>query len=317
MNLEFPGVLGVSPRMKEIARLLELVAPSDATVLILGETGTGKELVAQAIHLNSRRRQGPFIVVNCAALPETLLESELFGHEKGAFTGAAARKEGRFLLAHQGTLFLDEIGELQPSTQAKILRVLQSREFEPLGSTRPLKVDVRIIAATNRNLESMVQKGTFRDDLYYRLHVFPIMLPSLRERLEDLPLLAEFFLKRFQDKYHCPVQALSPEVREAFRRYAWPGNIRELENTLERGVILCQGEALGIDALPPQLQRLAQEPEKDASGAEPAPPEWEKEFIYHTLEKHAWSRPDAAAALQISIEELDFKIKAYGLKAQK
>jgi transcriptional regulator with GAF, ATPase, and Fis domain len=177
VNLEFPGVLGVSPRMKEIARLLELVAPSEATVLLLGETGTGKELVAQAIHLNSRRRQGPFIVVNCAALPETLLESELFGHEKGAFTGATAKKDGRFLLAHQGTLFLDEIGELQLSTQAKILRVLQSREFEPLGSNRALKVDVRIIAATNRNLETMVQQGTFRDDLYYRLHVFPITLP--------------------------------------------------------------------------------------------------------------------------------------------
>jgi len=179
--------------MKEIARLLELVAPSEATVLLLGETGTGKELVARAIHLNSPRRQGPFIVVNCAALPETLLESELFGHEKGAFTGATAKKEGRFLLAHQGTLFLDEIGELQPSTQAKILRVLQNREFEPLGGKRTVKVDVRIIAATNRNLETMVQQGTFRDDLYYRLHVFPLTLPALRQRVEDLPLLAEFF----------------------------------------------------------------------------------------------------------------------------
>jgi transcriptional regulator with GAF, ATPase, and Fis domain len=271
VNLEFPGVLGVSPRMKEIARLLELVAPSEATVLLLGETGTGKELVAQAIHLNSRR-QGPFIVVNCAALPETLLESELFGHEKGAFTGATAKKEGRFLLAHQGTLFLDEIGELQPSTQAKILRVLQSRAFEPLGSTRPLKVDVRIIAATNRNLETMVQQGTFRDDLYYRLHVFPITLPPLRERLDDLPLLTDFFLKRFQEKYHCPVKRLSPEALQAFRRYSWPGNIRELENTLERGIILCQGEALTPSDLPPQLQRLAQEPEKDAFETEPAPP---------------------------------------------
>ena len=315
MTLEFPGVLGVSPRMKEIARLLELVAPSEATVLLLGETGTGKELVAQAIHLNSRRRQGPFIVVNCAALPETLLESELFGHEKGAFTGATTKKEGRFLLAHQGTLFLDEIGELQPSTQAKILRVLQSREFEPLGSTRPLKVDVRIIAATNRNLETMVKQGTFRDDLYYRLHVFPIMLPSLRERPEDLPLLAEFFLKRFQAKYQCPVRTLDQEVLKAMRRYSWPGNIRELENTLERGVILCQGEVLGLDALPPQIQRLAQEAERDKAGAEPGPPEWEKEFIFHTLEKHHWNRQDAAAALQISLEELDFKIKAYGLKA--
>jgi two-component system response regulator HydG len=301
--------------MKEIVRLLELVAPSDATVLLLGETGTGKELVAQAIHLNSLRRQGPFIVVNCAALPETLLESELFGHEKGAFTGATNKKEGRFLLAHQGTLFLDEIGELQPSTQAKILRVLQSREFEPLGSTRPLKVDVRIIAATNRNLETMVQQGAFRDDLYYRLHVFPITLPALRERLEDLPLLAEFFLKRFQEKYHCPAKTLSPEALQVMRRHAWPGNVRELENTLERGVILCQGESLGLDSLPPQIQRLGQEPERDGAGAEPAPPEWEKEFIFHTLEKHHWNRQDAAQALQISLEELDFKIKAYGLKA--
>ncbi len=315
MNLEFPGVLGVSSRMKEIARLLELVAPSEATVLLLGETGTGKELVAQAIHMNSHRRQGPFVVVNCAALPETLLESELFGHEKGAFTGATAKKEGRFLLAHQGTLFLDEIGELQPSTQAKILRVLQSREFEPLGSTRALKVDVRIIAATNRNLETMVQQGTFRDDLYYRLHVFPITLSPLRERLDDLPLLADFFLERFQQKYQCPVKRLSPEALQAMRRYSWPGNIRELENTLERGIILCQGEALSLSELPPQLQRLAREPEQEAFETEPAPPEWEKEFIFHTLEKHHWNRQEAAAALQISLEELDFKIKVYGLKA--
>ncbi len=316
MNLEFPGVLGVSPRMKEIARLLVLVAPSEATVLLLGETGTGKELVAQAIHLNSPRRQGPFIVVNCAALPETLLESELFGHEKGAFTGATAKKEGRFLLAHQGTLFLDEIGELQPSTQAKILRVLQKCEFEPLGSNRTVKVDVRIIAATNRNLETMVQQGTFRDDLYYRLHVFPITLPALRERLEDLPLLADFFLKRFGGKYQHTVKSLAPEVLQVFRRYSWPGNIRELENTLERGVILCQGETLNLADLSPQLQHLAQEPAGPPDiDAEPSPPEWEKEFIYHTLEKHAWNRQEAAAALQISLEELDFKIRAYGLKS--
>ena len=316
VNLEFPGVLGVSHRMKEIARLLVLVAPSDATVLLLGETGTGKELVAQAIHMNSPRRQGPFIVVNCAALPETLLESELFGHEKGAYTGATAKKEGRFLLAHHGTLFLDEIGELQPSTQAKILRVLQNREFEPLGSNRTVKVDVRIIAATNRNLETMVQQGTFRDDLYYRLHVFPITLPALRQRLEDLPLLTDFFLQRYREKYQRPIQMLAPEVLQAFRRYSWPGNIRELENTLERGVILCQGETLNLADLPTQIQNLALEPERaGAFETEPSPPEWEKEFIFHTLEKHAWNRQEAAAALQISLEELDFKIRAYGLKA--
>ncbi|MEJ2069291.1 MAG: sigma 54-interacting transcriptional regulator [Syntrophobacterales bacterium] len=308
VNLEFPGVLGVSHRMKEIARLLMLVAPSDATVLLLGETGTGKELVAQAIHMNSPRRQGPFIVVNCAALPETLLESELFGHEKGAFTGATAKKEGRFLLAHHGTLFLDEIGELQPSTQAKILRVLQNREFEPLGSNRTVKVDVRIIAATNRNLQTMVHQGSFRDDLYYRLHVFPITLPALRQRLEDLPLLAEFFLQRHREKYQRSIQALAPEVLQAFCRYAWPGNIRELENTLERGVILCQGETLNLVDLPTQLQNLAFEPERPgAYDTEPSPPEWEKEFIFHTLEKHAWNRQEAAATLQISLEELDLK----------
>ena len=194
--------------------------------------------------------------------------------------------------------------------------MLQSREFEPLGSTRTLKVDVRIIAATNRNLESMVQKGTFRDDLYYRLHVFPMMLPALRERLEDLPLLTEFFLKRFHEKYHHPVKALAPEVLQTFRLYPWPGNIRELENILERGVILCQGDALTIADLPPQMQRLGPKPESpDALKTEPSPPEWEKEFIFHTLEKHAWNRQEAAAALQISLEELDFKIRAYILKA--
>jgi two-component system response regulator HydG len=180
-----------------------------------------------------------------------------------------------------------------------------------------MKVDVRIIAATNRNLEAMVQQGAFRDDLYYRLHVFPLTLPALRDRLEDLPLLADFFLKRFQGKYHSGVKALSPEALQALRRYSWPGNVRELENILERGVILCQGEALGLAELPPQIQRLAREPEGlGISGTEPAPPEWEKEFIFHTLQKHAWNRQEAAAALEISLEELDFKIRTYGLKAQ-
>ena len=197
---DFSGVLGSSPRIREIFQLLEMVAPSEATVLLLGETGTGKELVAQAIHRNSPRAAGPFVVVNCATLPETLLESELFGHERGSFTGATVRKDGRFLVAHHGTVFLDEIGELSLPIQAKILRVLQAREFEPVGSNRTQKVDVRIITATNRDLEKMVREGRFRDDLYYRLNVFPLVLPPLRERLEDLPVLADFFLKKYGEE---------------------------------------------------------------------------------------------------------------------
>jgi two-component system response regulator HydG len=313
VSFQFPGVIGVSPRMQELFNLLELVAPSEATVLLLGPTGTGKELVAQAIHLNSPRRAGPFIVVNCAALPETLLESELFGHERGAFTGATQRKEGRFLLAHGGTLFLDEIGELSPATQAKILRVLQNREFEPLGSTRTLKVEVRIIAATNRDLDSAVREGRFRDDLFYRLNVFPITLPPLRERLEDLPLLADHFLKRCREKHHRQVKSLAPEVLQAFRLYPWPGNIRELENVLERGVILCQGEVLTQADLPPLLRSYAQQPPLAEAG-EPGLPELERELISRTLEKLAGDRRQAAAVLGISLVELNLKIRAYHLE---
>ncbi len=312
MSFQFPGVIGDSPRMREALHLMEIVAPSEATVLLLGDTGTGKELAAQAIHLNSLRRQGPFVVVNCAALPETLLESELFGHERGAFTGATTRKEGRFLLAHRGTLFMDEVGELSAATQAKLLRVLQTREFEALGSTRTLKVDVRIIAATNRNLEAMVQEGAFREDLFYRLNVFPITLPPLRERLEDLPWLTEFFLRRYRDKYQRPVRCLAPEVLEAMRAYHWPGNIRELENIMERSVIICQGDVLTLSNLPPALQRRASE--ADGLDAEPSPQQMERQYILKTLEKFAFNREEVARRLEISLEELNFKIRIYGLE---
>jgi transcriptional regulator with GAF, ATPase, and Fis domain len=306
------GVLGISPRMQEVFRLLELVAPSEANVLLLGETGTGKELAAQAIHRHSPRAQGPFVVVNCAALPETLLESELFGHERGAFTGAANRKEGRFLLAHGGSLFLDEIGELSLTTQAKILRVLQAREFEPLGSTRTLKVDVRIIAATNRNLEAMVREGRFRDDLFYRLNVFPLVLPPLRERAEDLPLLAEHFLRTYREKNRRPIKTLAPEVLQAFQGYAWPGNIRELENVIERGVIVCQGETLTLGDLPPGLQQAGWLPGDE--DLEPELPELERQLIRRTLAKVDGQRREAAEILGISLEELDFKIRSYKLE---
>jgi len=303
--------MGVSPAMQEVLRLLELVASADTTVLLLGETGTGKELAARAIHDNSPGRAGPLVVVNCAALPETLLESELFGHEKGAFTGAAFRKEGRFLLAHQGTLFLDEIGELSLPTQAKILRVLQTREFEPLGSTRTLKVEVRIIAATNRDLEKAVREGRFRDDLFYRLNVFPVTLPPLRERLEDLPWLAAHFLRRYGEKHRKEIKALDPEVMRCFRGYGWPGNIRELENVLERGVILCQSDTLTLRELPPALRSSAHWP-REEEGA-PGLPDLERELISRTLGKVAGDRRQAGDLLGISQEELDLKIRTYGL----
>jgi two-component system response regulator HydG len=294
-------------------QLLEMVAPSEATVLLLGETGTGKELVAQAIHRNSPRAAGPFVVVNCATLPEALLESELFGHERGSFTGATVRKDGRFLVAHHGTVFLDEIGELTLPIQAKILRVLQSREFEPVGSNRTQKVDVRIITATNRDLEKMVREGQFRDDLYYRLNVFQLVLPPLRERLEDLPVLVDFFLKRYGKKNRREDITLSPEVLQAFRRYSWPGNIRELENVIERGVIVCQGNALTREDLPAALQ-LQDAWLASGGEGEPGLPELERQLISRTLERVAGQRQQAAEILGISLDELNLKIRSYGLE---
>ena len=312
---DFSGVLGSSPRIREMFQLLEMVAPSEATVLLLGETGTGKELVAQAIHRNSPRAAGPFVVVNCATLPETLLESELFGHERGSFTGATVRKDGRFLVAQRGTVFLDEIGELTLPIQAKILRVLQSREFEPIGSNRTQKVDVRIITATNRDLEKMVREGRFRDDLYYRLNVFQLVMPPLRERLEDLPVLADFFLKRYGARNRRDVLSLAPEVLQAFRDYSWPGNIRELENVIERGVIVCQGDVLTLGDLPPALHQrfgwLA-----GGSETEPGLPELERQLIIRTLERVAGQRAQAAEILGISLDELNLKIRSYRLDAR-
>jgi two-component system, NtrC family, response regulator HydG len=312
----FPGVLGASPRIREIFRLLEMVSPSEATVLLLGETGTGKELVAQAIHQNSPRAAGPFVVVNCAALPETLLESELFGHERGAFTGATSRKDGRFLLAHRGTLFLDEIAELTLPIQAKILRVLQAREFEPLGSNRTLKVDVRIVTATNRDLDKMVRDGRFRDDLFYRLNVVPVVMPPLRERLEDLPVLVDFFLKKYGEKNRRQVISPAPETLQAFQRYSWPGNIRELENVIERGVIVCRGEVLAPADLPPALQ-LLEEWAGAGSNGEPGLPELERQLIGRTLERVDGQRHRAAEILGISLDELNLKIRSYGLEERR
>ncbi|MCX5892447.1 MAG: sigma-54 dependent transcriptional regulator [Deltaproteobacteria bacterium] len=312
-NFEQFGVLGLSPAMQEIFHLLGLVSPSEANVLLLGETGTGKELVAQAIHGSSPRAHGPLVVVNCAALPETLLESELFGHERGAFTGAVNRKDGRFFLAHRGSIFLDEIAELSLTTQAKILRVLQAREFEPLGSNRTLKVDVRIIAATNRHLDVMVREGRFRDDLFYRLNVFPIVLPPLRERLEDLPLLADHFLMTYGAKNRKEIRSLTPEVLQAFQGYAWKGNIRELENIIERGVIVCQGDTLTLGDLPESLQQAGSWAWADEE-MEPKLPELERQLISRTLEMVDGQRQAAAEILGISLDELDLKMRSYELE---
>jgi DNA-binding NtrC family response regulator len=241
------NLVGESPGLQRVLKAIRVVAPTDSTVLIEGETGTGKELVAHAIHDLSRRSQRSFIEVNCAAIPATLLESELFGHEKGSFTGAFAQKIGRFELAHQGTLFLDEIGELPLELQPKLLRALQEQQFERLGGNRTIKVDVRIVAATNRNLRQMVAEGKFRSDLYYRLNVFPVPVPPLRERREDIPLLARFFTQRYASKLDRTIKEIPSATLEALSRYAWPGNIRELQNVIERAVILCDRETLTID----------------------------------------------------------------------
>ncbi|MFB3819656.1 MAG: sigma-54-dependent transcriptional regulator [Candidatus Methylomirabilales bacterium] len=246
-------LIGTSPAMRRVLELLAQVAPSAATILILGESGTGKELVANAVHQGSPRRGGPLVKVNCAALPETLLESELFGYERGAFTGAAARKAGRFELAHGGTLFLDEIGELSPATQAKLLRVLQHGEFERVGGTQTLKADVRVVAATNADLPALVRERRFREDLFYRLNVITLALPPLRERREDIPLLAQHFLRRFAAKNNKTIAGFTETALDLLQSYAWPGNVRELENAVERAVVLARDSMLSPADLPETL----------------------------------------------------------------
>ena len=243
-------MVGRSPAILELARLVRQVAPTTATALILGESGTGKELVARAIHRLSPRREKPFVRVNCAALPDTLLESELFGHEKGAFTGAVGRRQGRFELADGGTLLLDEVGDLSPLAQAKVLRVLQEGEFEPIGAMRTVKVDVRVVAATNQDLAALVREKRFREDLYYRLQVIALAVPPLRERREDIPLLAQHFLRRYATKNHRALQGFSEEALARLTGYPWPGNVRELEHSVERAVVLAQGPFVEARDLP-------------------------------------------------------------------
>ncbi|HBV85102.1 MAG TPA: two-component system response regulator [Desulfosporosinus sp.] len=315
---EFQGdgwnLVGNSEGMKAVKHLVERVAPTPATVLIQGESGTGKELVAHAIHTLSPRVNGPFIRVNCAALTETLLESELFGHEKGAFTGAHARKSGRFELADGGTLFLDEIGELSFNVQAKLLRVLQERTFERVGGEKTIKVDVRIIAATNRDLLKEAQEGRFREDLYYRLSVFPISIPPLRERGEDIPNLADYFLKKLSN--YGPKKSLSQEVLTRLMAYDWPGNVRELENVVERMVIISQGAVIGLDGL-----SILNNPSKVEKGALPfvLPPEGvsleelEKSFLQQAMEQTGGNQSQAAKKLGLSRHAFLYRLEKYGI----
>jgi two-component system response regulator HydG len=312
-KFQFGSVVGSSQPMQELAETLALVAPSDATVLITGESGTGKELVAGAVHHNSLRKDGPFIKVNCAALHENLLESELFGHAKGAFTGAAEQRKGRFELADKGTLFLDEIGDMALTTQAKILRVLQEGEFERLGGTKTLKVDVRLIAATNRNIKEMVDDGSFRQDLYFRLSVVPLHLPPLRQRPMDIPTLAGHFLKQYTEKNRKDIRSFQPEAMQALLAYQWPGNVRELENAIERAVILCLDEQIGLKHLPLQVRHALEENTHRPFALRPGTSlkDMERELILSTLRETGGNRTKAAEILGITRQTLQNKLKEY------
>jgi transcriptional regulator with GAF, ATPase, and Fis domain len=308
-------LIGDSPVMKEIERQISLVAPTNATVLIRGESGVGKELVARAIHALSPRREGPFVCLNCAAITETLLESELFGHEKGAFTGATEKKIGKFEAAHGGTIFLDEIGEMPPTTQAKLLRVLEGHPFERVGGSTPIRADVRVVAATNQPLEQALQAGTFRRDLFYRLQVVEIQVPPLRQRKSDIPLLARHFLARFTRETGRKIRDFTPAALQKLLDYSWPGNVRELRNAIERAVVLSKGPLL--DAADIWLSPLPTEesPPAAASAYQPLSlEEVEKQHILRTLQYTEWNKSQAAAILQIERSTLDRKIKAYDLK---
>ena len=315
----FGNIIGKNPKMQEVYDLISDVADTDATVLIRGETGTGKELVAKSVHFNSRRRDKTFVSLNCGALPETLLESELFGYEKGAFTGALKQKIGKFEYADSGTLFLDEVSDLSPATQVKLLRVLQERFIERVGGNGQIPVDVRIIAATNKNLEEEVAQGRFREDLYYRLNVVPVRLPSLRERKEDIPLLAKHFLAKYVQMLHRDITVISQEVLTEMMAYDWPGNVRQLENLIERAIIMAKGDAIThID--------LSDDPRKRAKTIEPLPEdlpfkrgkeqlikEYERVYFVSLLRRCKGSITESSRASHLDMKTLQRKMKEYGL----
>lgn len=309
-------IIGRSRVMVELLETVALVAPTEATVLITGESGTGKELIASAIHLNSPRRENPFIQLNCAAITETLLESELFGHEKGAFTGADRRREGRFRLAHSGSIFLDEVSEMSVAMQAKLLRVLQEKEIQRVGGEEVLRVDVRVMAATNRDLKAEIKGGRFREDLYYRLNVVTLAVPALRERREDIPLLAQHFLNTFAEKNRKQIKGFTPQAMDRLVRYDWPGNVRELMNAVERGVILCRGDYVSemdfplsvSDVLAPEQELVREELLADLPLEEV-----EKVTILKTLESAGGNKSETARRLGITRRTLHKKLKKYGV----
>ncbi len=308
------GLVGQSGRMQEVLTLLAKVIPSNATVLLQGESGTGKERVAEVIHRNGPRAERPLVKVNCAAIPEGLLESELFGHERGAFTGATHQKPGKFELANGGTIFLDEIGDMTPATQAKVLRVLEDRELFRVGATKPTRVDVRIMAATNKDLGEAVARKEFRDDLYYRLNVFPIVLPPLRDRAGDIPLLVEQFLGDIRDSVGKPVEGLSAEAMERLMAYSWPGNVRELRNCLERAALLAEGKIIQAEDLPLTL-RLSEEPRPAGQGQtlDDRVADVERQWIVDALKEARGVQAQAAKLLGIAERSLWYRVKKYGI----
>jgi len=321
-EFDWQNIIGSSPPMRALIDMVAMVAPSEATVLITGESGTGKELIARSIHFNSPRRSKPFVVVNCAALADTLLESELFGHEKGAFTGADKRREGRFRQADGGTLFLDEIGETSPAMQAKLLRVIQERELQRVGGDETLHVDVRILAATNRDLSGEVKQGKFREDLFYRLNVVTVDMPPLRARHADIPLLAQHFMKQFASRNRKEIKGFTPRAMDLLIRHDWPGNVRELENAVERAVILITGDYITERELP-----LSISPDRDSASSEPAVTgdrmlaldgmqsleSIEKKAIKATLAETGGNKSETARRLGINRKTLHLKLKRYGL----
>jgi DNA-binding NtrC family response regulator len=318
-SFDFGNILGKSKGMKDIFKVVKQIADSKSTVLIMGESGTGKELISRAIHYNSNRKNYPFVTINCAAIPETLIESELFGHEKGAFTNAIEKKLGRFEVAHQGTLFLDEIGELSLTTQAKILRFLEEKEFNRVGGSKTIKVDVRLITATNKDLNQMIKKGGFREDLYYRINVVPIVIPPLRERKEDIPILIDHFINKFSVENNKNVKGINKEALEFLMQYEWPGNVRELENLIERVIALTSNEYIPANELPysfkniPKINGLKESVLDGKVSFLQAEEEFEKEVILDALKKTNYIQSHAAEILGISRRILKYKMDKLGI----